>query len=210
MKINLNKLDDELEGNWWHHIHNSNFGFSEKLADIDNYEVHEGDILIHKEIMDGERFPSIKYHVVTAKDTHVADKNEVKDILGKRLVEDIRKHKRFPYACKFTKFFKNGVAQINYNPTQHDKFPLKIVPKQHEIADIEEFFKDLKTDGKNPVSPQAGDIESSVNQWDIPSSSDKNKVYTVTKKANGSFECTCPQFKFRKKICKHIKECESL
>jgi len=59
-------------------------------------------------------------------------------MLGKKLVEYIRKNKKFPYACKFSKFFKNGAAQINYNPTQHDKFPLKIVPKEHGISDIEE------------------------------------------------------------------------
>ena len=67
MKINLNKVDDGLGGEWWHHIHSSNFGFSEKLADIDNYEVQEGDVIIHKEIQEGERFPAIKYHVVSGK-----------------------------------------------------------------------------------------------------------------------------------------------
>jgi len=209
MKINLDKLDDGLGGEWWHHIHSSNFGFSEKLADLDNYEVQQGDILIHKEMQEGERFPSIKYHVVTDKDSHVADKNEVKELLGKRLVEEIRKKSKFPYACKFAKFFKNGAAQINYNPTQHDKFPLKIVPKQHDISNIEEFFKDLKTEGKNPITPQAGDKKGVVNQWEIPSSSDKTKVYTVIKKADGTFDCTCPQFKFRKKTCKHITECKA-
>jgi len=124
-------------------------------------------------------------------------------------VEDIRKNKEFPYACKLTKFFKNGAAQVNHNPTQHDKFPIKIVPKQYDIPDIEEFFKDLKTEGKNPITPQVGDKGGAVNQWDIPSSSDPSKVYTVTKKANGNFECTCPQFKFRRKICKHITECKT-
>ena len=201
MKINLNKLNDELDGEWWHHIHSSNFGFSMKLTDVDNYEVQEGDILIHKEIKEGETFPSIRYHVVTANGSHLADKNEVKEILGKRLVEDIRKNKKFPYACKFAKYFKNGAAQINYNPTQHDKFPIKIVPKQHGISDIEEFFKDLKPEGKNPITPQEGDKKGAVNQWAIQSSSDKSKVYTVTKRADGTFDCTCPQFKFRKKTC---------
>ncbi len=28
-------------------------------------------------------------------------------------------------------------------------------------------------------------------------------------RANGSFECTCPQFRFRKKVCKHITECKN-
>ena len=208
MKINLNKLDDGLEGDWWHHIHSSNFGFSMKLADVDNYEVQKGDILIHKEIKEGETFPTIRYHVVTDKGSHVVDKNEVKEILGNCLIEYIRKKKKFPYACKFSKFFKNGAAQVNYAPSQHDKFPLKIIPKEHEIPNIEDFFKNLKTEGKNPFTPQTSDKESGARQWDVASSSDKTKVYTVTKKADGSFECTCPQFRFRKKVCKHITECK--
>jgi len=43
-------------------------------------------------------------------------------------------------------------------------------------------------------------------QWKIQSSSNKNKSYIVTLKEDGSWTCTCPQFTFRKKQCKHISE----
>ena len=131
MKIDLNKLDDELKGDWFHHIRTSDFGFLMKLAGIEKYEVEKDDIIIHKEIKEGEDFPTIRYNVIKDKGSHVADKNEVKEILGKILIEYVKKNKKLPFACKFKKFFKNGAAQIDYNPSQYDKFPIKIVPKDH-------------------------------------------------------------------------------
>ena len=59
-----------------------------------------------------------------------------------------------------------------------------------------EKFEETKT--KEPVEKQ----------WTIQSSSDVNKVYTVTLKADGSWMCTCPHFTFRKKLCKHISDCK--
>ncbi|MHA1191878.1 MAG: hypothetical protein ACTSP9_06230 [Promethearchaeota archaeon] len=209
MKIDLNKLDDELGGDWFHHITVSNFGFLIKLAGIENYEVEKDDIIIHKEIMEENNFPTMKFNVIEEKGSRIADKNEVKEILGKNLIEYVKKKKKLPFACKFKKFFKNGAAQIDYNPSQYDKFPIKIVPKDHGISDLEEFFKDLKSEQINPAKPQEGDKVRGVKQWEIASSSDKSKVYTVTQKVDGSFTCTCPQFVFRKKVCKHISECQS-
>jgi len=45
-------------------------------------------------------------------------------------------------------------------------------------------------------------------QWIIQSSSDANKIYTVTLTVDGVWKCTCPQFSFRKKLCKHISGCQ--
>jgi len=209
MKIDLNKLDDELKGNWFHHIHSSNFGFLMKIDNITNYEVEKDDIIIHRETKEDNNFPTIRYNVIEDKGSHVASKDDVKEILGKKLVEYVKKNKKLPFACKFNKLFKNGAAQVDYNPSQYDKFPIKIVPKEHGISDLEQFFKDLKSEQVNPVNPQEGSKVSGVKQWEIPSSSDKSKIYTVTQKADGSFTCTCPQFVFRKTVCKHISECKS-
>ena len=209
MKIDLNKLDDGLLGDWFHHIHTSDFGFLMKLAGIKTYEVEKDDIIIHKEIEEGEDFPTIRYNVIEVKGSRVADKNEVKNIPGKALVEYVKKNKKLPFACKFKKFFKNGAAQIDYVLSQYDKFPIKIVPKDHGISDLEELLKDLKSEQANPAKPQKGDKISGVKQWEIASSSDKSKVYTVTQKADGSFTCTCPQFVYRKQVCKHISKCDS-
>lgn len=209
MKIDLTKLDDELKGDWFHHIYASNFGFLMKLAGIENYEVERDDIIIHKEIMEENNFPTIKYNLIGDKGSHGASKDEVKELLGKKLVDYVKKNKKLPFACKFNKVFKNGAVQVDYNPSQYDKFPIKIVPKEHGLSDLEQFFKDLKSEQVNPAKPQEGRKESGVKQWEIPSSSDKSKIYTVIQKADGSFTCTCPQFLFRKTACKHISECKS-
>lgn len=58
-----------------------------------------------------------------------------------------------------------------------------------------------KKEGK--VKKEAPSKEKS---WTIQSSSDKNKSYIVTLKADNTWECSCPQFTYRKKICKHISE----
>ena len=118
----------------------------------------------------------------------------------------MKKNKILPFACQFKKIFKNGAVQVDYVPSQHDKFPIKIVPKEHGISDTEQFFKNLKSEQTNPAKPQVEGKESGIKEWKIPSSSDKSKVYTVTRKADGSFSCTCPQFVYRKKVCKHISQ----
>jgi predicted nucleic acid-binding Zn finger protein len=45
--------------------------------------------------------------------------------------------------------------------------------------------------------------------WIIPSTSELNKQYEV-EFSNGSFFCTCPDFKFRTNLCKHIKKVKLL
>jgi hypothetical protein len=209
LKIDLTKLDNEIKGEWFQHIHSSDFGFAMKLMGIKNYDVEKDDIIIHKEIKEGDPFPTIRYVVIEDKGYHVADKEEVKEILGNKLIDFVKKNKKLPFACRFNKVFKNGAVQVDYNPSQYDKFPIRIVPKEHGISDLEKFFKDLKSEPVNPAKPQEGAKVSGVKQWEIPSSSDKSKIYTVTQKADGSFTCTCPQFVFRKTVCKHISECKS-
>ncbi len=206
MKIDLNKLDDELEGSWLHHLKTSNFGFTTKLVDIKNFEVEKDDVVIHKEIKEGEDFPTIKYNIIEDNGSRIADKNEVKEILGRSLVDFVKKNNKLPFACIFKKTFKNGAVQIDYMPSQYDKFPIKVIPKEHGITDAEQFFKNLESEQANPAKSQAKDKESGVKEWKIPSSSDKSKVYIVTRRGDGSFACTCPHFVYRKKVCKHISQ----
>ena len=43
-----------------------------------------------------------------------------------------------------------------------------------------------------------------VQKWRVPSRSDPSKVYTVSKTADGKYECSCPQWIYRRKECYHI------
>ncbi len=68
---------------------------------------------------------------------------------------------------------------------------------------------------RNVITKKVGKSEKSKietptkeKQWTIKSSSDSNKSYIITLKADGTWKCTCPQFTFRKKLCKHISECK--
>lgn len=44
-----------------------------------------------------------------------------------------------------------------------------------------------------------------LNKWKVQSESDSTKFYTVSQAENNSFGCSCPQWIFRKQICKHIQ-----
>jgi hypothetical protein len=208
MKIDLNNINDDLSGNWWLHIHSSNFGFLSKISDLKNHEVEMEDILIHKEMKEGERFPSVRYHLVKEKEITLIENEEVKEILSNQLITYITKNKKMPYACKVTKFFKNGNVQINYHPTDFDNLALKVIPKIHGIENVEEFFKDLKT-SENPIKTTLKPAyKAQGRQWEIPSSKDPDKKYIVKYSEDGTWSCTCPQFTFRKVHCKHIEECK--
>ncbi|TFF93542.1 MAG: hypothetical protein EU544_05730 [Promethearchaeota archaeon] len=205
--MDLTEVKDDLEGTWWHYIRSDDFGFQGKVKNLKDFEAEPGDILIHKQIKKGDKFPTIRYHLVQDKGTEVIENPQVKELLAKKLVEYVKKHKHLPYACEVAKFFKNKNAQVNYSPTEYDNFALKVIPKVHEIANTEEFFSDLESDS-NPLgedaeeTPEGGEEE----VWYIESSSDKSKKYKVTKNSNGSYSCTCPHHVFRKAECKHIKE----
>ena len=207
MQLNLLGLKDDLGGNWWHHVSASNFGFLEKIPDLKSHSVEPGDFLIHKEKKEGDRFPTIRYHLVLKKGTKTIENIEAKEYLAENLVGFVKHEGRFPFACTLAKIFKNGSAQVNYKPTGFDNFALKISPKTHGIDDVESFFSELETVKENPS--QAGQVEVEVgseNKWEVPSSSNPSKTYTVERKANGTWSCTCPQYLYRKQECKHIKK----
>lgn len=70
------------------------------------------------------------------------------------------------------------------------------------------FINDVsKGKGKKEVQVKR-EPPSKEKTWRIQSSSDKNKSYIVTLGADGTWKCTCPQFTYRKKICKHISDCK--
>jgi len=204
--MNLTQIKDDLKGNWWHYIRADDFGFLQTIPDLTNLQVNEGDILIHKQIKQDEQFPTIRYHLIKDKLPEIVKNEEIKEILGKKLVEYVKTNQKLPFACKVIKFFKNGNAQVNFSPTQYDNFALKIIPKKHGVENLENFFEGLKSD-PNPIHPIKPEktAASSKNQWIIRSLTDETKTYIVTRNKDGTFSCTCPHHVFRKAECKHIK-----
>jgi len=45
-----------------------------------------------------------------------------------------------------------------------------------------------------------------ADQWNVGSHSDPSKFYTVSATVDGAFECSCPQWIYRRRECKHIQE----
>ena len=43
-------------------------------------------------------------------------------------------------------------------------------------------------------------------KWSVPSSSEPNKTYTVSLTEDGDWECSCPQWIYRRRECKHIQQ----
>ncbi|MFX1273561.1 MAG: SWIM zinc finger family protein [Promethearchaeota archaeon] len=210
MKIDITNIQDDLRGNWWEHIHSANFGFLNQIDNLKNHDANKDDIFIHKEIKEGERFPSVRYHIVLDKGTKLIKNEFVKQVLAQKLIDYIKEKKKLPYGCKYIKFFKNQNVQVNYTPTQFDNFALKVNPKAHGIDNIEKFFLNLEV-AENPIKinmKQKQKFKSMVREWEIESSKDPNKKYTVKLNENGTWSCTCPNYTFRKTECRHIKLCK--
>ncbi|MBD3195903.1 MAG: hypothetical protein GF317_12650, partial [Candidatus Lokiarchaeota archaeon] len=206
--INLAQINDDLRGNWWTHINISNFKYYENTSLTEKYTISEGDILIHKEIKPGDRFPSVRYHLFMNKRTNLVENNKVKEHIIKKLIEFTEENDFMPLGFKIIHKYKNGNYKINYKPSQNVKFSLNINPHNYNIFDPDTFFKESNALSKLPDIDQERELREKSNDliWRIESHSDPNKKYTIKLQPNGRWTCTCPHHIFRKAICKHIKE----
>ncbi|MEX2683339.1 MAG: hypothetical protein Q6373_017315 [Candidatus Sigynarchaeota archaeon] len=137
--IDINSIKDDLSGPWWHLVSATDFHFLETINTTGSGQaVVEGDVLVHKQVLPGEQYPSIRYHVVgQGGSTRLATNQEVKELLGKSLLAFIEKTNHLPPNCKFSKRFKNGSVQIDFEPHKNVKFALKIVPADSKVADLD-------------------------------------------------------------------------
>ncbi|MEX2680386.1 MAG: hypothetical protein Q6373_002205 [Candidatus Sigynarchaeota archaeon] len=153
MRIDLSTIKDDLGGNWWLHHRAKDFGFLDKIKDQASHEVDVDDVLIHKQILEGERFPAIRYHVVTASGGTVpATNQQAKDVMARSLVAFVKATGKLPFACTLAKTFKSGAVQVDYAPTTWDKFAIKVEPAAHGIDDAQAFFQHESVPS-NPAIP---------------------------------------------------------
>ncbi len=205
IQLDLNTIRDELRGPWWHHLSTEKFIFIQKIPVIENYHVNKDDILIHKEIRPGDRFPSVRYHIVRERGTKQIENADVKRLLIEKLVKWVEQHESLPPDAKNVKEYKNGNFQINYAPTSNVKFSLSVNPNLYGV-DRTFFQRDSRTVSAPPEMEEPRFGAPSINQWMIESESDPNKTYTVTKHSEFKWSCTCPHHIFRRAECKHIRE----
>lgn len=150
MKLDLDNVNDGLFGRWWIYIDSENFIF---LKDVPENEVKDDDILIHKEIKEGETFPTLRYHIILDDDILEIDGKIAREMLSTKLKEFILKHKKIPYSVDFTKIQKNGLVIFKYSPTKFDNFQLKIQVTDFDFEqdEAEEFFTNIENMEGIPV-----------------------------------------------------------
>ncbi len=151
--LNLDEISDELEGRWWLEVRTSDFGFLEQIPDVKECEVDNDDILIHKQRIEGEQFPMIRYHLIMDGEPLQLQKKNLNDTLAEHLVNYIKEKKKFPFACTLEKLQKNGEAVVKYKPGAFDEFTIKINPENYKIEDPETFFNNLETESTNALNP---------------------------------------------------------
>ncbi|MHA1682200.1 MAG: hypothetical protein ACTSUE_14785 [Promethearchaeota archaeon] len=137
--LNLSSIQDGLSGDWWFRIITSSFTFQEISLNKNKLLINEGDILIHKEIKPGDRFPTTRYHNIVDKKPEEIEGKSVRDLLAQHLVTYYKKYKKLPPNCTFKKKFKNGSIQIVFSASKFDKFSLKLIPGTHTPEFINEI-----------------------------------------------------------------------
>ena len=153
MKFNLDELDnvsDGLFGRWWVHINSENFVYSKNI--LEN-EVKDDDILIHKEIKEGERFPTLRYHTILDNEILEINGKIAREMLSIKLKEYILKHKKIPFSCEYNKIQRNGLVIFKYSPTSFDNYTLKIPITELDLEqdEAEEFFTNIENMEGTPV-----------------------------------------------------------
>lgn len=129
--FDLTIIDPELQGQWWMMIDGTHFGFRPKIELPKHCTVYDGDILVHKFKSETEKFPQIRYFIVSIDQSNLGtalfmDNKEIKNQMIDQLLNYTKFYKRLPYCCKFMKMFKNGNIQIDYTPSKWDHFALNI------------------------------------------------------------------------------------
>jgi hypothetical protein len=150
--INLHEISDGLEGRWWYHIRGKDFGFNSHLAKQSEFEVENGDVLIHKFKDEGERFPQVRYHLIENEMVLLMEGKVIREHLAQKFVEYVRINNKLPYACAIARTFQTGGIQIDYRPTEFDNFALKI---DSEMIDVKSLAG-LSQEKGNPAGDDTG------------------------------------------------------
>jgi hypothetical protein len=153
--IDINTVKDDLSGPWWHHVKVADF----KLVEIINltssgHAVNEGDVLVHKQVLPGEQYPSVRYHAVSpGGSTRPVTNQEVRELLGKSLLAFIEKTGFLPPNCTFIKRFKNGSVQMDFEPSKSVRFALKIVPADSKVTDLDARIETMQAGPAQAPTP---------------------------------------------------------
>jgi len=135
LKLNINKIDDDLEGNWWQYIR-PDFSFKQSIPsdERENFTVHINGILIHKQKNSEDMYPMLRYHLIS-QDNDKAEAwelllKDIKPYMLRNLGKYILRKKELPFGCKVTRSMKNGKVTIKFEPNEFTSYAMTINPKK--------------------------------------------------------------------------------
>lgn len=124
MQIDIEQVNqnDSLEGFWWHYIRND-FAFQKSIGKsyYNAFEVSDQSVLVHKQKVGDDKFPTTRYHLVMfdneSVDTYLLDGKDIRKYLAMNFVSFVKNHHQLPFACHITKESPNREKiTINYAP----------------------------------------------------------------------------------------------
>ena len=100
------------------------------MFQMQGFLVNENGVLINKKILDGDRFPSVRYYVLLADDDNIEayqlSKREISNVMAENLKKYVGKNHALPNNCTIVRIQK-GKAVVKYFPTKYDIFTLYAV-----------------------------------------------------------------------------------
>lgn len=148
--LKIEDLKDGLIGGLLSHFDSKNFAYREPIRYHDEILLNENDFLVHKLWVDGEIFPTIKYHIMMDGELLETTSKIIKDNLEKLIIEYVNVNNKLPFKVYYDKSFSNGSVQLKYEPTSDQSFAIKI-SKNDKEQDLN-IYSNLPTNALNPIS----------------------------------------------------------
>jgi hypothetical protein len=151
--LDLTNAPDGMDSKWWILI-SSNFGFKSLHGDLTQIKADENYLLIHKKMIEGQRFPEVHYYIVMNDTLLFVEYKDFKKAMFDNLLNYVDKNQKLPFSCRTGQVYKNGSVQILYEPNQFDVFPFKITTDDWMVGGtmtIGEYFQKIKVDTFNDL-----------------------------------------------------------
>jgi hypothetical protein len=154
-EFNSEEINDGLERGLWSLFKAENFIFYDRVPDPKKIPMDEGDFLIHKAWTEGERFPSVRYHLFLSDELLEVENALIKDHLGKMILKYAKEKNKLPFGVVYEKDFKNGSVQLKYQPVPDQSFAVKISKEMYDgDGDLSVYLKGLPIETEHPLAKE--------------------------------------------------------
>ena len=137
MPFNLTQISDGLSGPWWEYISNKFEYRKVYKSELERFGAYDGDILIHKEIQSGQKFPTRRYHFISAEGESLSATDllelpsaEIRKQMGVNLLHFIATYQRLPEQMQYDSMTSKGIAVFKFAPSKWDSFEIRVDANQ--------------------------------------------------------------------------------